>query len=142
MTVSNFPEVDTWQLIREGWNQGKRITTPKCIPASKEMVFRQIQGFNELESAYFGLFEPIEQMTDEVVKDDIDLLIVPGLIFNRKGFRVGFGGGYYDRYLKGYEGATLSLAFSMQLRDQIPVESHDIPVGKIITEAAIIDCSM
>lgn len=71
---------------------------------------------------------------------DIDLLLVPGLAFMNNGYRLGFGGGYYDRFLKLYKKQTASLAFSSQIVSQLPVESHDIPVQKIITEERIIEC--
>lgn len=140
LTVSRFPEVDTWQLIRKGWEQGKRIVVPKCIPATKGMSFRKISAFTQLENSFFGLFEPIESQTEEVPKSEIDLLIVPGLVYSRNGYRIGFGGGYYDRFLEGFRGRTVSLAFSGQLTGNIPVEEHDIPVDKIVTEKGLIDC--
>ncbi|GIN96359.1 5-formyltetrahydrofolate cyclo-ligase [Siminovitchia terrae] len=140
LTVSRFPEVDTWQLIRQGWKQGKKIVVPKCIPSTKEMSFRSISAFTELEDSFFGLFEPIESQTDEVLKSDIDLLVVPGLIYNRKGYRIGFGGGYYDRFLEGFSGQKVSLAFSKQLTEEFPFEEHDLPVDKIITEKEVIEC--
>ncbi|MBS4222432.1 5-formyltetrahydrofolate cyclo-ligase [Lederbergia citrea] len=140
ITVSHFPEVDTWQLIRKGWEQGKNMVIPKCIPAKKEMNFKRITAFNQLESVFYGLFEPMDSETKRIDKNDIDLLIVPGLAYSKEGFRIGFGGGYYDRFLKGYHGATLSLAFAVQLLDYIPVESHDLPVSKIITEKSVINC--
>lgn len=84
------------------------------------------------------MFEPKEHETDAVSKEEIDLVIVPGLLYNRAGYRVGFGGGYYDRFLKDYRGYTISLAFSFQLIDHLPHEEYDIPVGKMITEKEII----
>lgn len=138
LTVSRFPEVDTWQLIRKGWEEGKRIAVPKCHPDTKKMTFRQIQSFTDLEHSFFGLFEPKENETPAVPKEEIDLVIVPGLLYSREGYRIGFGGGYYDRFLQDYKGHTVSLAFSLQLRDYLPVEEHDIPVAKIVTESEII----
>jgi 5-formyltetrahydrofolate cyclo-ligase len=138
LTVSRFPEVDTWQLIRKGWEEGKKIAVPKCHPDTKKMTFRQIQSFAELEHSFFGLFEPKENETTAVPKEEIDLVIVPGLLYNRDGYRIGFGGGYYDRFLADYKGQTVSLAFSRQLTAALPVEEHDIPVGKIVTEKEII----
>jgi 5-formyltetrahydrofolate cyclo-ligase len=87
-----------------------------------------------------GLFEPITDETLSVKKNEIDLQIVPGLVFSDEGYRIGFGGGYYDRYMSDYNGATLSLAFVTQTSHKIPVEGHDIPVSKIITEVNEITC--
>ncbi|MCR2820396.1 5-formyltetrahydrofolate cyclo-ligase [Lederbergia panacisoli] len=141
ITISHFPEVDTWQLIRKAWKEGKKIVIPKCYPTEKKMEFRQITSFKQLETVFFGLFEPIEAETTKFNHRDIELLIVPGLVFNRKGYRIGFGGGYYDRFLTDFSGATVSLCFSIQLLDNIPMENHDIPVKKIITENEIITCN-
>jgi 5-formyltetrahydrofolate cyclo-ligase len=137
ITVSIFPEADTYQIIRKAWESGKKVAVPKCIPSERRMDFREIQHFSQLESVYYGLFEPVECETKAVGKDEIDLLIVPGLAYTRDGYRLGFGGGYFDRYLKSYSGKTLSLAFEMQILDQLPVAGHDIPVAKIITNAGV-----
>lgn len=141
ITLSRFPEVDTWQIIRNGWQLGKRIVVPKCFPQTKEMVFKEITSFTQLESVYFGLFEPIEGQTIEVPKAELDLIIVPGMAFTSDGYRLGFGGGYYDRYLQDFKGTTISLAFSSQIHNNLPIENHDIPVKTIITENHILHCN-
>ncbi|HYK72335.1 MAG TPA: 5-formyltetrahydrofolate cyclo-ligase [Pseudoneobacillus sp.] len=133
VTVSNYPEVDTLQIIRKAWEQEKRVVVPKCHPKEKQMTFHEIHRFTELESVFYGLLEPIESKTVKVEREEIDLVLVPGLAFSENGYRLGFGGGYYDRYLANYNGNTISLAFPIQVNDQIPVEEHDIPVKKIIT---------
>jgi 5-formyltetrahydrofolate cyclo-ligase len=138
VTVSNQPEVDTYQIIRKAWDQQKTVVVPKCHPREKTMSFHEINRFTQLESVYYGLLEPIENMTKRVEALDIDLLIVPGLLFSSNGYRIGFGGGYYDRFLANFKRDTVSLAFSIQLNDEIPIEKHDIPVSKIITNDNIL----
>lgn len=138
ITVSNQPEVDTYQIIRKAWELRKRVVVPKCIPGEKIMSFRILDRFSQLESVFYGLYEPIVQETIEVTKNEIDLLIVPGLAYTREGARLGFGGGYFDRYLQDYDGLTLSLAFSDQLVPTLPIENFDLPVAKIITEQEVI----
>jgi 5-formyltetrahydrofolate cyclo-ligase len=133
ITISNYPELDTYQIIRKAWEQGKRIVVPKCHPKVKHMSFHELKQFTQLESVYYGLLEPIEAITKTVDKEEIDLLIVPGLAFTNEGYRLGFGGGYYDRFLPDYKGSTVSLAFPTQLKAKLPIEEHDIPVQKIIT---------
>lgn len=66
--------------------------------------------------------------------------IVPGVVFSDEGYRIGFGGGYYDRYMSDYNGDTLSLAFAEQTGHVVPSEHHDIPVSKIVTEEKVINC--
>ncbi|WP_100331565.1 5-formyltetrahydrofolate cyclo-ligase [Bacillus xiapuensis] len=140
ITVSRMPEVDTWQIIKRGWEEGKQITVPKCNSANRSMTFYELISFCELETVYFGLFEPDPAKTCPVDDADIDLLIVPGLAFDKKGYRLGFGGGYYDRFLAAYTGASISLAFSQQMIQDLPVEKHDLPVQKLVTEAGLVQC--
>jgi 5-formyltetrahydrofolate cyclo-ligase len=138
ITISKFPEVDTHRIIQEAWKQGKLIAVPKCYPKEKKMSFRIISDFSQLESVFYGLLEPIEERTPFISHDDIDLLIVPGLGYTRDGFRIGFGGGYYDRYLKDYNGQTVSLAFELQIIPSFKKEDYDMPVGKIMTNKEVI----
>ncbi|SEM28564.1 5-formyltetrahydrofolate cyclo-ligase [Mesobacillus persicus] len=140
MTISKAPEVDTFQLIRKAWEQGKTVVIPKCVPHTKEMVFRTLTRFSELEKVYFGLYEPIPSETAEINAENIDLLVVPGLAYTTAGYRLGFGGGYYDRYLKKYHNQTLSLAFSQQIVSDLPNEPHDMAVAKIVTEEGVFLC--
>ena len=86
------------------------------------------------------MLEPIVEETTSIKKEVIDLQIVPGVVFSNEGYRIGFGGGYYDRYLTDYNGYTLSLAFECQTGYVIPIETHDIPVRKIYTEKREILC--
>ncbi|WP_462412222.1 5-formyltetrahydrofolate cyclo-ligase [Neobacillus sp. Marseille-QA0830] len=133
ITISKPPEVDTYQMIRKAWESGKQVAVPKCNPKEKLLTFHALTEFSQLESVFFGLFEPIEEITKEVAADDMELLIVPGLAYSTDGYRVGFGGGYYDRFLSRYSGNTVSLAFNEQIISDLPVENHDIPVSCIIT---------
>ncbi|WP_053364105.1 5-formyltetrahydrofolate cyclo-ligase [Bacillus sp. FJAT-27251] len=134
ITVSRQPEVDTFQIIRKAWEEGKAVAIPKCIPENKELVFRSFNRFSQLEMVYYGLYEPIPAETAEVPAGKIDLLIVPGLAFTPAGYRLGFGGGYYDRLLADYTGDTVSLAFQLQVFPELPIEAHDIPISRVITE--------
>ncbi|MGN7387833.1 5-formyltetrahydrofolate cyclo-ligase [Sporosarcina sp. SAFN-015] len=140
VTISRFPEVDTIALIESAWSLGKRIAVPKCKPDTREMDFRLINSFDDLETIYMDLKEPVVERTISVDKHQIDLQIVPGVVFSDEGFRIGFGGGYYDRYLTNYNGNRISLALDIQTSKEVPIEEHDIPVNKIITEKRVIQC--
>lgn len=140
ITISRYPEVETRLIIEAAWEQGKKIVVPRCQAKTRTMDFRLIKSFSELETVYMDLLEPIVAETTAVIKEDISLQIVPGIVFSEGGYRIGFGGGYYDRYMKDFQGEALSLAFEMQTGMTVPVESHDIPVGKIITEKGILNC--
>lgn len=139
ITISKEPEVDTYQIIRRAWETGKEIVVPKCHPTEKALTFHKISEFSQLESVFYGLFEPIIEQTMEVRPENIDLLIVPGLAYTKEGFRLGFGGGYYDRFLTHFKGKTMSLSFHFQVIPQFSIEMHDIPVSKIITNSEVIN---
>jgi len=134
MTISAFPEVDTSQLIDYCWSIGKKVAVPKCIPSTRGMDFYILTDYSELENVYMKLLEPRIDKNRYVSPNEIDLMIVPGVVFSKSGYRIGFGGGYYDRYLSAYNGDTVSLVFEIQMVESMPVENHDIPVQQLITE--------
>lgn len=140
VTLSRLPEINTRPIIERAWWEGKTVSAPKCIPETKDMIFRKLDSFSQLETVYSGLEEPAEEITAAIRRDKIDFLIVPGLVFSRSGYRIGFGGGYYDRYLAGYKGVAAALASERQVVDSLPVEAHDIPVQKIYTEKETVSC--
>ncbi|KIL44402.1 5-formyltetrahydrofolate cyclo-ligase [Jeotgalibacillus soli] len=133
ITVSRFPEVDTRRIIERCWEEKKKVAVPRCIPKSRQMIFYELTSFGQLEETFFGLLEPTTTLTP-VLSQDIDFLVVPGLLYERNGYRLGFGGGYYDRFLEKYEGKTVSLCFEEQLTDHLPIEHYDLPVKTLIGE--------
>lgn len=134
ITISQKEEWNTREIIRRAWEQGKEVCIPKCDPKERHMQFYQFTSFNQLETVYYNLLEPIPEETTKIAKDQIDLLVVPGLVFDNRGYRIGFGGGFYDRFLKKFPNITVSLLTSQQLVEKIPQESFDIPVQHLITE--------
>ncbi|MFC4411122.1 5-formyltetrahydrofolate cyclo-ligase [Chungangia koreensis] len=139
VTISRKPEVDTTELIKQLWDTGISVAAPKCDPISRTMQFYRISSFNELETVYMDLKEPDPKRAEMVDVSELTFLIVPGVVFSPSGYRIGFGGGYYDRFLTKYTGPTASLAFDFQLVDNVPFENHDIPVDRLYTEKRIID---
>lgn len=133
LTISTGREVDTKEIIEEGWRQNKRIVVPKCFPKNRELRFYQINSFQEVEDSFYSLKEPIISITPYVPKNEIDLMVVPGIVYDKRGFRIGYGGGYYDRYLSDYTNKTISLAFGLQIVEEVPVEEHDVAVEKLIS---------
>lgn len=137
VTLSTSKEWDTKEIIEKAWIDGKRVCVPKSIHGTRALHFFEITAFTQVEKGYFDLLEPIISETERVDEAAIDLMIVPGLIFTRSGYRIGFGGGYYDRFLEYFDKTTVSLLHSNQLVDAFPVESHDIPVQYLITEKGL-----
>ena len=122
-------EVDTRPILRRARDDGKRTAVPRVC--GSEMRFYDIDDSTVLIPSGFGIPEP---SADEPEADDPDaLVLMPGLAFDRQGHRVGYGGGYYDRYLAGHPGHTLvALCFGFQLLEQIPSDAHDIPVDLLL----------
>lgn len=136
LSVGN--EWDTRNIVNQALAEGKRVAVPKTIPEMKELVFYEMTDWAQInDKGYFGLEEPNTEVTQPMAKDDIELLIVPGLVFMLTGHRIGFGGGYYDRYLADYIHPTVSLAHTKQFVDSFPVEPFDIPVQFLVTEQGI-----
>lgn len=134
ITISHGFEWNTNPIIETAWRYGKKVCVPKCRPKERQLDFYIITSYDQLEVVYYNLQEPIPHKTEKISKHKIDLLIVPGLLFDRKGYRIGFGGGYYDRFLTDFRNTKLSLAATMQIIEEIPADPFDIPVDDIITE--------
>ena len=132
ITLSMENEVNTYPIIEKAWEEGKKVVVPKCNKETRTMSFRKISNFDQLETVYMSLREPIPALTEEVDADEIDLQIVPGVAYTERGERIGYGGGYYDRYLMHYKGKTLSLAYSFQMVDHIPIEPFDKNIEKLL----------
>lgn len=140
ITLSNQPEVDTTLIIEQLWKLNKQVAIPKCHPADRSMQFYIIDSFAQTERAFKNILEPIPELTEAIGKDAIDVIVVPGVVFDREGYRIGFGGGYYDRFLLGFDGKRIALAFEEQLLNSIPKESHDLPVHILLTDSERIIC--
>ncbi|MET1247674.1 5-formyltetrahydrofolate cyclo-ligase [Sporolactobacillus sp. STCC-11] len=134
VTLSVGREVETMAIITKAWTEQKHVAVPKCNPQNHSLSFYELESFSQLESGFYELMEPNILKTQEVKPDMLDLLIVPGVVFDERGFRIGYGGGYYDRFLTHYEGTTISLLLENQLIHEIPVEAHDQHVDWLITE--------
>ena len=130
-TYLSFPhEFQTQELIEQALKDGKRVLIPKTYPKGR-MDF-VVYDPQQLVKTSFGLLEP--QGNLEVVDaSQIDLIHVPGLAFTTEGYRIGYGGGYYDRYLEHFPGHTLSTIYPCQIQDFIP-ENHDIPVQEVLID--------
>ncbi|MGT2908003.1 5-formyltetrahydrofolate cyclo-ligase [Streptococcus dentiloxodontae] len=120
-------EYDTQLLIEQARRDGKRIVVPKTYPKG-QMIFVDYDE-NDLMETRFGLLEPMSSQA--VDKSKIDLIHVPGLAFNAAGYRIGYGAGYYDRYLTDYKGATVSTIYACQRQDFLPDE-YDIAVKEVV----------
>ena len=129
--VSLKDEVDTLKLIEYSLKVGKKVAVPKCI--GKEMSFYYINSLSELKEGCFGILEPVNINDDRLVKDFADsICIVPGICFELDGNRVGYGGGYYDRFLSIYNYPKIGITYKECICDKIETNIYDIKVDRVI----------
>ncbi len=129
-------EVETHGMIRRALMEGKRVVLPKV--KGKELELLEITNFDsDVGPGAWGIPEP-DQGKPAAVRD-IGLIVVPGAVFDERGNRVGYGAGFYDKLLALYQGMTAALAFELQVVPRVPVDSHDVPVKKIVTETRVIE---
>ena len=132
--ASTSEEVYTGEMIDEALGKGKRVVLPRCgslkVIVPKEIRKRE----NDLEKGTYGIYEPKPQQED-IHPKDIDLVVVPGVAFDRKNNRLGRGKGYYDKFLSCLPRniTSVGLAFDFQIVESLPKDLHDKPVSKIIT---------
>ena len=129
-------EVDTAELFKTMILNGKNCFFPKII--NKELSFHKISNLEELEPGSFGIPEP-KSSHDSTCINDIDLFIVPGLYFDFKGSRLGYGKGYYDRALKDIISSKIyAFCYSFQIIDEVPSGKNDKCVGHIVSESGVV----
>ena len=130
-TYLSFPhEFQMQELIEQALKDGKKVLIPKTYPKGR-MDF-VVYNPQQLAKTSFGLLEPQGDL-EVVDASQIDLIHVPGLAFTTEGYRIGYGGGYYDRYLKHFTGHSMSTIYPCQIQDFIP-EDHDIPVQEVLID--------
>ena len=128
-------EVDTLPMIRRALAEGKRVALPK-VQGAELGLFEIKDPATDVASGAWGIPEPKDAFPVRIT--DIDVVVVPGAAFDAKGNRIGYGAGFYDKLLAGFRGTTVALAFEVQIVQDVPASTHDVPVKKIITEERII----
>jgi 5-formyltetrahydrofolate cyclo-ligase len=134
--VSFGSEVETHALLQEALRFKKRVLVPLHDAASKDTPLSELKRFDELGTSHRGVLQVRPEFRRTADPAAIDLALIPGIVFDRQGGRIGFGGGYFDRLLPKMPNAfRLALAFSAQvLNDPFPLENHDIRMQAIVTE--------
>lgn len=136
--VSTAIEVDTFEIIKGAWRDGKRVAVPRCIPDTRLMEFHYIESFDDLSPGTFGVLEPDENLP--VVEDFTGcLMLLPALSIDYLGYRLGYGKGYYDRYMSRFTGACAGICYSNYIRRHMYHGRFDRPVDVIVTEKWIKD---
>lgn len=137
--ISFSNEIDTVKIINKALEYGKEVYIPKIYREDKSMKAIRMNSFDELEKNFMGILEPVND-SNYIEKENIDLIIVPGVVFDKEGNRIGYGGGYYDRYLSDIKDKKnkVVLSYGLQIIDEIEPEIHDIQVDYIISESYLV----
>ena len=134
-------EVRTRPLLPPMWAAGKQVVVPYCVGDS--LALFRLESLAELAPGTLGILEPAAALRGRADRAfdpaQLDLVVVPGVAFDRRGGRLGHGKGYYDRFLRlvSPRAALVGLAFECQLFPEIPMLQHDVYLHKVITEAAV-----
>lgn len=136
--ISFDKEVDTHNIINHALSLGKKVCVPRVISRLEGMKALKIDSLKDLQLSNYGILEP-EETAEEIMINHMDLAIVPGVAFDPKGGRVGYGGGFYDRFFSNLQVKIkkIALAYEFQILDRVPIEEHDISIDAIITEKCI-----
>lgn len=133
--ASTRGEADTWAIFDRAISDGKKVAFPCCNP-DNTMTFRYVTSKEQLKARTFGILEPDPEC--EVCSPcNFSLLIVPGLLYDKSGYRIGYGKGFYDRFLSTFEGVSIGLCYSSFLLPEVPKSRYDRHVDIIITEKGV-----
>ena len=122
-------EVRTVPMLEQALLDGKKVAVPKVV--GDEMVFIYLSDLTQVEKGYAGIPEPIAD--EPVAHDETALVLMPGLAFDREGHRIGYGGGFYDKFLQREpKHPTLALCYEFQMLEHLETEEHDIPVDCVL----------
>ncbi len=142
--VSFRSEVDTHQLIRERLNSGLEVAIPKTDVTNRRLETYLLKDWGKgLRPGAYGILEPDVKVASLIRPSQIDMVVVPGSVFDRQCGRYGYGGGYFDRFLsiEAPQALRIGLAFSLQVLPEIPLKTHDQRMDIIVTENEILRCN-
>lgn len=140
--VSFKNEVQTHDIICKALVEGKIVAVPFIDNKNKKLVASRIYNISDLAPGTLGILEPKRDSVQPLSIEEIDVIIVPGVVFSEKGWRLGYGGGYYDRFLYSTTHKSFALAYELQIIPELPHDDrYDVPVDYIVTENRIITCT-
>lgn len=140
--VSIKSEVRTEKMIKQVLKQGKRVVLPISDVKERKLILSELKDFDELEPGTFNILQPKKEFFRSVSPEELDLIIVPGVAFDKDGDRIGYGMGFYDKFLSSLKKRipVIGLAYELQMVDDIPVHDKDVTVDKVVTEKKRIEC--
>lgn len=138
------PEVRTRGIIEAAWAVGMVVALPWCVPGTREMRWYRVTSFDALVRSNLGVEEPVPADENEQLLGTGQrmLALVPGLTFDVAGYRLGYGGGFYDTFLAGFDGVSVGLCREVQLSEDLRsggiIDEHDLPAQLVVTEGRVI----
>lgn len=132
-------EVETDAVAAEAARRGVVVTYPRCLPEAREMALHRVASAAELRPGAYGIREPDANACPLVATDEIDVALVPGLAWDRRGGRLGRGAGYYDRLFAApaWRGFRCGLFFAAQEMDELPADPWDVALDAVVTEREV-----
>ncbi len=128
-------EIDVMPIAKEAMRRGKKVYFPRCHKETKTMTYKMVSDLSELAPDAYGIMAPPESAEDYApANNGASLCLIPGLIYDKYGYRVGYGGGYYDRFLTSYKGCTAGIIYSDFIIDKVPRGHFDMKLDIMITE--------
>lgn len=138
--INTNSELITKELIKTAWKDNKNVAVPVITQKPHEMLFIKIENFNSLEVNMYGIYEPKIKDENILISDKNTLLIVPGLVFDKNKYRLGYGGGYYDKFISDNKTLkNIGVCFKSQIIDIIPKDKFDMQLDVVIYENGIIE---
>lgn len=132
--VSAKGEADTLGIISTAIKEGKKVAVPKCVPNTCLIEFYFIKSLKDLQKGAFNILEPNPSICEKVIDFSHGICIVPAIAFDKKGFRLGYGKGYYDRFLSRFRGTSIGICYNKCVLDVCPHDYYDQKVNILITE--------
>ncbi len=133
-------EIDTKLIMNTAIADGKKIALPFCVDTNGNMEFYYINSFDNLKQGAFGIMEPEVEICEKVSDFRHSVCLVPGFTFDKRGFRLGYGKGYYDKFLKKFTFNSIGLCYNNFLSGALPADIYDETVGYIATEIELFLC--
>lgn len=136
--VSTAIEVDTFRIIKQAFADGKTVAVPRCVDGTRDMIFYIIESLDQLETGSFSVLEPVPEKCAELKEFDGAVCIVPGLAYDMDGYRLGYGKGYYDRFLSAHDGMyNIGIEYCSCTTSKLTRGRFDVASDMLVTEKYI-----
>lgn len=130
-------EVDVSLIINDALSKGKTVAFPRCNPENSSMVYHIVNSMDQLCLGNYGLLEPFADLPVYDKDGQNAICVIPAIVYDKKGYRVGYGKGYYDRYLSSFKGIKAGVGYSDFILDTVPHGRYDLTVDVLITEKGV-----